>query len=237
MPQNTPTKSVADFNFTENTVDLQDLTRAWDAALEEALLTLTHDNKVNTFLIAGVKVGLRYKKISANAVALMSGYSKSTFFRLFPNVDHFTEQGFFLVNSLIIKIYEKHVYSSELTLEGHVDLILTLCVGAYAVYPADILKRMSEKHNGDIVKIHPHTPRLAEAIIKGLHHQAATRDLAIEYQSLIDLLFMLDDNLMRTALQCDGTLLKPTYFDFLYKVLHGFLAQCHTNDAQVFHTG
>ena len=222
MPQNAPIKEIADFNF-RDAVNLQDLSRAWDAALEAELSTLSKDTKINAFLIAGVKLSLRHKKVSAKAVALLSGYSLSTFFRSFPDVDHFTEQGFLLVNSLIVKIYENCANERELTLSEHLDLFLTLCVGAYASYPTDLLQCMSDKYHGDIRKIHPHNLKLAETMIKCCLKQAATNDLQIDPKELADLVFMLDENLMQTALRPDGTLTSPDYFDFLYRILYGFM--------------
>ena len=35
--------------------------------------------------------------------------------------------------------------------------------------------------------------------------------------------FMLDENFMQTALRLDGTLTSPDYFDFLYRILYGFM--------------
>jgi len=228
MPTNAPIKCVSDFNFRDN-VDLQDLSRAWDAALEAELLTLPNDTKVQSFLIAGVRLGLRHKKISARAVALLSGYSLSTFFRYFSNIEHATEQGFLLVNSLIIKIYQKCANERELTLSEHVDLFLTLCVGAYAAYPTDMLQRMSDKYHGNIEKIHPHTFELAEAVVKCLQEQTETSGLQIATKELEGLLLMLDGNLMQTALRHDGTLVSPHYFDFLYRILYGFFMLSCTN--------
>ena len=229
MPTSAPPKSVADFNFKDSSVDFQELTRAWNAALEEALLDLAHDAKVSSFLIAGVKLGLRHQKISAKAVALMSGYSLSTFFRSFPDVDHFTEKGFFLVNSLIIKIYKKCANDRELTLSEHVDLFLTICIGAYAAYPPNILHRMYDKYHGDIEKIHPHTQELSVVLSNCLHEQDATSGLQVDPKQLEDLLLMLDGNLMRAALRRDGTLFSPHYFNFLYRILYGFLTLCFEN--------
>ena len=164
MLASSPAKCVSNFDFKNSSVDLRELTRAWDAALEEALSELAIDTKTNSFLIAGVKLGLRHKKVSAKAVAVMSGYSLSTFFRSFPNIDHFTDKGFFLVNSLIINIYKKSASKRVLTLNEHVDLFLTLSVGAYAAYPPDILQRMSTRYHGDIEKIHPHTQELSKVM-------------------------------------------------------------------------
>lgn len=226
-------KSVISFNFKDGSLDLQELNRAWDIALEDALLDLTHDSKVSSFLIAGVRLGLQHRKISARSVAVLSGYSLSTFFRSFQSIEHFIEKGFFLVNSLVINIYRKHVNNQPLTLSEHVDLFLTICVGAYAAYPTDILQHMSDKYYGDIKKIHPHNKELSMALLMCLHKQDATIGLQIYPEELEELLAMLDGNLMQTALQRDGMLTKPHYFEFLHKILYGFLMLCCNKEVAV----
>jgi len=223
-------KSVADFRFRDEIPDLKSLIDAWDKETEANIISVFSDVKTQVFITTGIRLALRHRKlqsVSTAAVAKLSGFSRSTFFRNFPNLDDFFDKSFFLVNASSAKVYNKYVNQRDVALDEHCEILMSLWYGAYLAYPADILSMMWEKFNYfDIRTKRPYLESLAIQLMVNLSMNSSTKNLDVNLRELQDILYMIDNNIVYKLVKSDNDFPSTRHYKYVYGLIYEFLLSC-----------
>jgi AraC-like DNA-binding protein len=221
--------AITDFDFETQPADTDALIEAWTPEIETLLLTHYQDNRLVSFIISAIKLGSRYKSLDAlNIIKITqnSGYSRSTFFRLFETRTAFLLKGYQTVCQLSGQVYEKYLREQALSTDNFCTYTVDVFYGANCTIPHDVLQMLWQEHNLTHKEFHPHVAGLALVMRDYLAENPQTAHLQIEVDELSGVLNNLDLVILNARLEDDEQWGTPFFYKKLLKMLKGYLITC-----------
>ncbi|MEN8657625.1 MAG: hypothetical protein ABF313_06265 [Marivita sp.] len=226
-------QSITDFRMQDGIPDTDTLIQAWLPEIEKSAQAFVPCNKTQAFFIASLRVAAKTKSLSSFkllSIIDMSGYSRSTFFRLFENYSSFLVIGYKLVCDLSIKVYAKHISERSLTLEEFIALSADLLYGANCTIPNEITQTLWQNAEEDHLEFHTHVKELARIMRDYLNWNPATAHLQVDKDDLQDVLRILDWELLKARVDGSGDFPSVPHYLRLRRILSGYLKELENSD-------
>ena len=219
---------ITDFSIPEGVPDPDHLIQAWLPEIEIAARDFIPNDKVQAFFLAALRMSAKSKSLAAfNLFAIVdrSGYSRSTFFRLFEGYTGFLLSGYQMTCSLSIKVYAKYLSQKAMTLDEFIEFSADVLYGANCSIPNEITKTLWTESEQDHLVFHKHLKELASVMQNYLNWNPATSKLPIEEDDILEVVRMLDWELLQARV--DGSEQFPSipHYWRLRRILAGYLKQ------------
>lgn len=190
--------SITDFDFDIALPNLNELSEAWLCAIETAAERQLKCPKTLAFFIALAKLVVKTRGINNRGLKQLeavSGYSKSTFFRMFPSYKQFLLLSYQMSSDLTVDVYIQTLDDKELSIEEFSKLTTDIFYGAHCVLPNGFTQLfwpgMSQ------AALHPHLDRVVQEMVKYLHANPKTASLKIETAHLAQYIKSMDWDILR----------------------------------------
>ena len=220
---------ITSFNFETEPVNQKALIEAWLPEIE--MVAWNHEPDVTraTFLIAVLRLGVNSKainKIKLEAVIKLSGYGRSTFFRLFGNKSGFLLEAYQFTYSLSIEVYAKYLNQQKLNVAEFSKFTVDIFYGANCSVPKGFLKALWDEGTKSHREFHPHLIKLTPIIFSYLTQNAQTKHLKIDVDELDGVLKTLDLEFLHSQLENDRHWGTPVSHQKIRRILGGYLLSC-----------
>lgn len=221
--------AITDFDFSTQPADQDALIKAWVPEIEAAAADHVPDDRFVAFLTAALRLGARSKSLEGfNLMQIVekSGYSRSTFFRLFEGYTSFLFRGYKLSCLLSTKVYARHLTAQERSLDEFCTFTTDVFFGANCTIPNEIVQMLWQEHNLAHQEFHSHLSELAPIMVRYLAQNPQTRHLEIDVDEFDGVLKSLDLDILTARLEDNPLWGTPFHYKKLRKMLRGYLVAC-----------
>lgn len=222
---------ITDFSFENGLPDPDELTRAWLPEIEKAASAHVAESKLQIFFIAALRVGAKSRGLAnfnLKEVIELSGYSKSTFFRIFEGHTAFMYEAYLLTAKLSFKVFEKHLVTRERSLEDVARFTTEMFYGANCTVPSEFTELLWEEHGGLHSEFHPHLVELPPILLRYLRNNGPTQHLNISEAELLGVIQTLDWDMLNARIDPSKTFPSVEQYDRLRKMFYGMLVASAT---------
>lgn len=189
---------LTDFDFDTALPNFNELSKAWLCAIEKEAHSRIKCPKTRAFFIASAKLVVKTRDSNiwgVKQLEAVSGYSRSTFFRIFPSYKEFLLRAYHMSSDLTIDVYIQTLGDKELSIEEFSKLTTDIFYGAHCVLPNGIIQMfwpgMSQ------TELHPHLDRVVQEMVKYLNANPKTASLTVDTAQLAQYVKSMDWDIMR----------------------------------------
>lgn len=217
---------VTDFDFEQGLPDQNELIKAWLPKIEKAAVSMTSEDKLQTFFLAGLRLSAKSKSLSGfNMMNIIqkAGYSRSTFFRLFEGYTEFLLKAYQLTCQLSVAVYASKLKGREMTLEEFCKFTTDIFYGANHAVPNEIPVMLYKDHGKSFKEFHPHLKLLAPIMLGYLRKNPPTANLNITEEELDGVIHLLDWDILKARLDPDEEFPSMAQYKRLRRMFYGTL--------------
>lgn len=221
-------QTITDFRISEGIPDTDDLIRVWLPEIERAAQEHVPNDRLQAFFIAALRLAARSKSLDSLTLAKIingSGYSRSTFFRLFEGYTSFLLRGYQLLCQLSIKVYAKTLAEREMSLDSFVAHTADILYSGNCSTPNDVVQTIWASSGKDHRQFHPHLAELALVVRMYLSRNPETAHIQLDPDDLLEVLRLLDWDLLQARIDGSGRFPSTAHYWRLRTLLSGYLKE------------
>lgn len=211
-----------------------DLINAFLPEIEEAAKAHVPEDHFLAFFYASLRIAAKaenFTGLNLKALVYHTGYSRSTFYRLFDGYSAFMMNVYQLTRLLGVKVYAKHLTAREMTLEEFADFSANLMYSANAALPPDLCKMLWDGREVDHLEFHPHLPEAASVITTYLNTNPQTSHMTVRQEDIFELLRMLDWDMLQAFATADPKCPSQPHYRHIKRLFRGYLFQLAAQSA------
>ena len=179
------------------------LRAAWLKEIEAVLSASPDTAKDLAFLVAGLRLAAKVKsleKLSVEALAKISGYSRATFFRKYGKFYDFAMKSYQRTCHASVLVYEKKLAEHSLSRSQFVEFSGSILYGANVCIPNEIVVQLWRREEWAHLEFHPHLPLVAATMASYLRNNSATKSIYFSDKELLEAVCALDMDILMSRL-------------------------------------
>lgn len=219
---------ITDFTISEGIPEMDHLIQAWLPEIEIAARDYVPNDRIQAFFLAALRLGAKSKSLEGFnlfAVIERSGYSRSTFFRLFEGYTGFLLNGYKLTCSLSIRVFAKHLSERAMTLDEFIAFSSDILYGANCTVPNEVTRALWQEAKQEHLVFHAHIKEVARVMHEYLKWNQATAHLAIEEDDILEFIRIIDWELLQARVDNSPHFPSVPHYWRLRRMLTGYLKQ------------
>jgi|GEM_PF-1044454 len=223
--------ALTDFSFDTQLVDRRILVKVWRPEIENAAQKWIVDNRHKSFFIASLRLAIAYQnlnQVSIEKISQKSGYSRSTFFRLFGKQSEFILKTYQMICWLSVKVYKKYLNEKKLDTEEFVDFTISMFFGSNLTFEPPLIQSLWHESQCSHRDFHPHLEDLSDIVVIYLRNNESTKHIPILSDDITRVLGMLDLEMLNAKLENSSESGTPKQYIRLKHILRGYLYSIST---------
>jgi len=221
-------RRITDLNLDTAFPSQRELIDAWLPEIQEAAKLHAPQDHFLAFFYVSLAFVAKNEGISGlnlKSLVYHSGYSKSSFYRLFDGYSSFLMDVYQTTRLLGVKVYLKHLKARPMDLETFITFSANVLYSANAALPGDLSKLLWEGRSIDHIEFHPHLSEAAQGIADYLNSNPQTSHMGILQEDMFELLRTLDWDMLQAFIKEDPSCPSQAHYRHLRRLFRGYLLQ------------
>ena len=177
-------------------------------------------------MIAGLRLASKTKsvqKLSVQALAKISGYSRATFFRRYGKFYDFAIKAYHQTCFASVLVYEKRLVECRFARSQFVDFTGSFFYGANVCIPNEIVADFWQSAEWSHREFHPHLVQVAAVMAKYLRSNPSTASISFTDEEILEVVFALDMDILMSRLDRRSDFPSERQYKRVQAFLEGFL--------------